>query len=473
MTLHKAFRRAGLAVLIVSMVALSGCGAGERLRQLNPFGGEETDDPDAPARSERISILAIEDQLDRAEAFGVPVDLPPAYVNDRWPQPDGYATHAMQHTQAGGSLTRAWRVSIGEGSSRHQRLNARPVMSDGVVFAIAADGRVSARDAATGAERWRVRLSADAEARSGGRLGVLPFVGGRDERLSFGGGLAVDGGRVFVHAGYDYIVALDAASGREIWRQTAFTPFHSAPTAVDGRVFVATDDNELMALDASDGQVLWTHRGIAETARLITSPSPAVLGEVVIAPYTSGEVVALRVQNGAVLWSDSLTRAGGFTPMSTINDIAASPVIANDQVIAMSHSGVMAAFDLRSGERQWTQPAGGLHAPWVAGDYLFIVTTEGDVVAMERETGAARWITELPEFENERRRRNRIAYAGPILAGDRLLVASSRGDLYVLNPADGAIQGQRDLDDPVYIAPIIANETVYVLTDEARLIALR
>ncbi|MEO1039456.1 MAG: PQQ-binding-like beta-propeller repeat protein [Pseudomonadota bacterium] len=471
--LHSILKRIAMTALVAGSIGLAGCGAGERLSQLNPFGGEETDDPNAPAQSERIPILAIEDQLARADAFGTPVDLPPAYVNDRWPQPDGFPTHAMQHTQASGPLTRLWRVDIGEGSSRSTRLNARPVVADGAVYAIDGSGRVSAHDAETGARRWVTRLSAEAEAESGGRLAILPFVGGADERLSFGGGLALDGGRLFVHAGFEYIVALDVATGEEIWRQTAFTPFHSAPTAVDGRVFVATDDNELMALDAANGEVLWTHRGISETARLITSPSPAVLGEVVIAPYTSGELVALRVQNGSVLWSDSLTRAGGFTPMSTINDIAASPVIVNDQVYAMSHSGVMAAFDMRSGERVWTQPAGSLHAPSAAGDFLFFVTTDGDVVAMERGTGAARWITELPAFENERRRRDRIAYAGPILAGDRLLVASSRGRLHVLNPTNGALIGERDLDDPVFIAPVIANETVYILTDDARLIALR
>ena len=198
-----------------------------------------------------------------------------------------------------------------------------------------------------------------------------------------------------------------------------------------------------------------------------------MLGEVVIAPYSSGEIVALRSQNGTVLWSDSLTRAGGLTPLSTINDIAASPVILGDAVYAMSHSGSMAAFDIRTGERVWEQPAGGLNAPTIAGENLFLVTVNAELVAIDRNSGEVRWLTQLQQFRNERKRKHRVSWAGPILAGDRLVLASSEGELALYDPANGARLGDRNLGDSVYIAPVIADETVLVLTDEGRLIALR
>ena len=460
-----------LAAIAAAFILVSGCGAGERIRGLNPFSGPETDDPNAPDQSERISVLELEEQLS-AEGGGEPLILPRSYVNTAWPQPDGYPTHAMQHTGASGDLERVWRADIGRGSSNDRRINARPVIAGGVVYAIDATGRVTAHALSDGEERWSARLQGDEREGQGG--GFIPFIGGRgDAVLTFGGGLAWDAGRLYAHSGGKFIVALDAASGEELWRQTALTPFHSAPTVSDARVYVTTDDNELLALDAGSGEVLWTHRSITETARLITAPSPAVLGDTVIAPFTSGEVVALRAPNGTVLWSDSLTRTGGLTPLSTINDIAASPVILGDSVYAMSHSGIMAAFDLRSGERSWTLPAGGLHAPYVAGDFLFIVTTDGEVAAIDRSEGRVRWITDLPAFVNERRRRNRISWAGPVLAGDRLVLASSEGQLVILDPATGERIGERDLGDPVFIAPVIAEETLVVLTDDGRLIALR
>ncbi|WP_270376075.1 outer membrane protein assembly factor BamB family protein [Marinicauda sp. Alg238-R41] len=478
-TMTQLLRLAGFGACAL---ALSACGAGERLNALNPFSGEETDDPNAPAASERISVLAFEQTIERSDQFGQPIDLPGTYTNDRWPQPDGYPSHAMQHTAAAGDLNRVWRARAGQGSARDRRINARPVVLDNVIYAIDAEGRISAHNAETGDRLWDRRIQrnrVETQNDDGGGFGLsfIPFVGGSGgggaDRMAFGGGIAVDGGRVYAHRGAEFVVALDAGTGEEIWRQTAFTPFHSAPTVSDGRVFLTTDDNELFAIDATSGEVLWTHRGISESARLLTAPSPAVYGEIVIAPYSSGELVALRVSNGSVLWSDSLTRTGGLTPMSTINDISGSPVVTNDRVYAMSHSGILAAFNLNTGERIWTQEIGGLHVPWLVGDYLYLITTEAELVALDRHTGQLRWLTELGAFRNAEKRRQRIAWAGPIMAGGRLVIGSSRGSLLLVDASTGEIMGDRDVGEAVFVPPVIADQTVYVLSDDGRLSAYR
>ncbi len=411
---------------------------------------------DAPTDG-RVSILNFEQglRLD-GEAAGV-VDLPTAYVNTVWPQPGGYPTNAVQHTQASGPLNVAWRESFGAGSDNSRRINARPVIAAGNVYAIDARGEVVAMNAETGATMWRHRIETTR----------------RYDRMSFGGGLAFDGGRIYVHSGLNFFVALDASSGAELWRSETLVPFHGAPTVADGRVFVSSDDNELLALDTDSGQVLWTYQGIVESARLLTAPSPAVLGDIVVAPFASGELIALRVQNGNPIWQDSLTRAGGLTAMSEINDVAGSPVVVDNTVYAMSHSGLLVAISLRTGERLWSQPAGGLHAPWVAGDFLYITTSEAEIVCLNRHDGEVYWITQLDLFENARERKNRLAWTGPVLAGGRIVVASSRGEMRVLNAYDGTIMSNRDLPGDVFIPPVIANETVYVVTDDARMIALR
>lgn len=455
---------------LAGLIMLSGCSAGERIGNLNPFSGEETDqEVNLPEGAQRVPVLALQESL-LGNVNAGSVELPRAYVNRAWPQADGYPTHAMQHTQASGNLSVLWREDIGSGSSKDQRANIRPLIAEGDIFTLDAAGRVSSRALETGRENWVRRVSTENEA---GRGGWIPFMGGGDQVLTFGGGMAYDNGRIYVHIGDNTLHALDASNGETVWQAEAFTPFHSAPTIVDGRVYLSTDDNELMAFNAEDGSVEWTYRAIAETARLLTAPSPAVLGDVVIAPFSSGEVVALRAQNGSVLWSDSLTRAGGLTPLSSINDIAASPVVMGDHVYAVSHSGIMAAFDIRTGERVWNLPASALHAPYVAGDYLFVATTDGMIAAIERHEGQARWVTQLPNFRDMSKRKERVSWAGPILAGNRLLVASSRGEMVILDPATGERIGERDLNQPVYIAPVVAEETVIVLTDEGRLIALR
>lgn len=459
-----------LTLAVCAGLALAGCGAGEQLSRINPFSGSERDDPDAPPREQRIPVLELDARLAAADD-AAPVTLPRSYVNTSWPQSDGFPTHAMQHTRASGDLNRVWRVDIGAGSSRDRRVRARPVIADGVVYAMDAEGRISARSLDTGAETWRIQVREESTSSAGGSW--IPFMDGSSQPPTFGGSIGYDSGRLFAHTGGRFFVALDARSGEELWRRAALTPYHSAPTIADGRVFVTTDDNELLALNASNGEVVWSHRSIAETARVLATPSPAVIGTTLLAPYSSGEVAALSVPNGRELWTEALTRAGGLTPMSTINDIAASPVVIGDRVYAMSHSGVMAALDLRTGQRLWTLPAGGVHTPALAGDFLFLVTVDAQLTAIDRTTGEVRWLTQLRQFENERRRRDRVAWAGPVLAGDRLVLASSRGELVIVDAATGVVSATRDLGDPVFVAPVIAAETVVIVTNNGRLIALR
>ncbi len=423
-----------------------------------PGVGDDDVPRDTAPQDGRISLLTFEQGLsiDGAETLA-PVTLPTAYVNAVWPQQGAYPTHAVQHVDATGNLDVLWRQTFGEGSSRDQRLNASPVLADGRLYMIDARGEVSSIDAETGDREWSTRLEGPND---------------RD-RLSFGGGLAFDSGRIYAHSGFNYLVALDASNGQEIWRSETLVPFHGAPTIAAGRIFVASDDNEMLAIDAETGVVQWTYQGIVETARLITSPSPAVLGDVVVAPFASGELVALRVQNGNPIWSDSLTRTSAMTAMSEINDVAGSPVIVDDTVYAMSHSGAMVAISLRSGERLWSQPAGGLHTPWVAGDFLYIVTGEAQVVCINRHSGEVHWIQELALFEDPRERKDRIAWAGPLVVSGQVFVASSHGEAVLLNAYDGEIVREYELRDDVYVAPIVVNETIYIVTDEARVIALR
>jgi outer membrane protein assembly factor BamB len=241
----------------------------------------------------------------------------------------------------------------------------------------------------------------------------------------------------------------------------------------DGRVFVVTVENQLEALSAEDGHRLWTHAGIPETAGLLGGASPAVEGEVVVVPYTSGELFALRVENGRVLWNDNLATARSLGALSTLADIRGLPVIDRDRVFAVSHSGRMVSIDLRSGDRAWEQEVASQTTPWVAGDYVYVLTDDGILLCMLRQDGRVRWSHELPRFENPEKKRDPIRWTGPVLAGDRLLVLASNGTGEAVSPYTGEPLGKFEFPDGVYVSPAVAQSTLYVVTDEADLIALR
>jgi outer membrane protein assembly factor BamB len=434
-----------LAICSLAAIWLSGCDTW--------FG--ETEAPPLPG--ERISVLAHQNVLNPdPEANPNTIRLPRPMTNKDWPQSGGYANHAMHHLEVEAVPERAWRVDVGSGTSDQQPRLASPIVADGRVYTMDSDHLVTAFDAQSGEEIWEVDLADDEE---------------DDDVIS--GGLAYENGRVFATTGFAKIIALNASTGEELWRQKVGAPVHSAPTVRGNRVFAISIDNTLHALSAYDGSTLWTYKAIVEIANLLGGASPAVDAGVVVAPFSSGELVALKVETGRVLWSDSLASTRKTDELGAISQIRAPPVIDRGRVYAISHSGVMAAIDLRTGRRVWDKDIGGLQAPWVAGDYVFQLTNESDLVCLSREDGRVYWVTQLPAFEDEEQLEDPILWTGPVLVSNRLIVAGSNEQAIAVSPYDGRMIGILETSDSVSAPIVIANRAIYILSDDADLVALK
>ncbi len=391
------------------------------------------------------------------DVANTPVVLPPPTVNESWPQSGGFANYAMYNLAINDSPQIIWTADVGSGTSSSRILTTPPVVAEGKVFAKDAYGTVSAFDANTGGLVWRVTLAPE-KARDS------------DE---FGGGLAWYGGRLFVTTGFATVHSLDAATGKEDWHSSVSAPVRGSPLVFADRVFVVAIDNKLHAFAASDGSDLWQYSGLSEVAGFVGGNSPAGSGDTVVAPFSSGELVALRVDNGRPIWNESLIGArADVRAFGNLADIRGRPVIDRGMVIAMGTAGQIAGIDLRSGQRQWDRNIGGSQTPWAAGRFIFVLTGAADMAAIVRDTGKVRWVTPLTRYENENRRTPAL-WGGPVLAGDRLLATSSFGDLLAVSPYTGEVLGKIDVRDRVRLGPVIANRTIYVLSDSGRLIALR
>ena len=411
-----------------------------------------------PLVGERIPVFSDRKDLEPdKDAGAISITLPAPAVNESWPQSGGYSNYAMQHVAIGDSPQVAWTADVGAGSGSSRILTAPPVVAEGKVFVKDAESTVSAFDANSGGRVWSVTLKPE-KARD------------TDE---FGGGVAYYGGRLFVTTGFANVFCLDPNDGKEIWNSTVSAPIRGAPLVFADRVFAVSIDNKLHAMAAVDGSDLWNFSALQEIAGYVGGSSPAGSQDVVVAPFSSGELVELRAENGRTVWNESLVgprrEARAF---GNLADIRGRPVIDRGLVLAMGSAGTLAAIDLRSGQRVWERNIGGNQTPWVAGRFVFVITASADVAAVERDTGKVKWVTPLTQYRDEKRREP-ILWAGPVLASDRLLVAGSTGDLLALSPYTGEVIGKLAIGSPMRLAPVVANRTVYILADSGRLIALR
>jgi outer membrane protein assembly factor BamB len=459
------------AAAFTAVMLLCGCSMIDQVGSLF-----DTSPRKSALKGERISVMSLDTSLQPDPALkDTPVVLPPPYRNEAWSEPGGFPTNAPYHLEASGPLRQLWTQEAGKGSDKASRLTAPPIVAGGLVFVLDAQERVFAFDAKSGAPRWQLDLApkGDRSFVNEYSMGLVGTNHGIDPTKGFGGGLAFDDGKLFVSTGFGDVFALNASNGRRAWKTPLQVPIVNAPVASAGRVFVSTEDNHFYALAETDGRKLWDHTGISTSAGILESTSAAVAGEYVIAPYTSGEIYALRIQNGRPAWNDMLTSSGGVTALSELDDIAGRPVVDRGMVFAISHSGVMAAINLSTGDRSWSRDVGGIQTPWAAGDFIYVLSSDQQVICLTRKEGRVKWIHQLSLYKDPAKKEDAIVWAGPVLVSDRLVLVSSAGYAVSLSPYTGKLLGRMVIPGEAYIAPVVADGTLYLWTNDAQLVALR
>lgn len=444
-SMNSAFR-AGIG--IAALVALAGCGV---------LGGGKDGKPRTPTVGQRVAILTSESSAEVDPSLAdVAVLLPAAVTNDAWTQPGGNGSKVMEHLSLGTAIGPAWTASIA-GASPRARLASAPVVSGGRIFAVDTNARLRAFDAQTGARVWEVDLG----------------VSGEGSGAVWGGGVSVDSETVYATNGLGDVAAVSAANGSILWKKRPGGPLRGSPGIGLGNIYVVSPDNQLYALKASDGSQEWTQSGAAELAGVFGVASPAIAQGTVVAGFSSGELNAYRYENGRVLWGDALSRTSISTSVSALADIDASPVIDRGRVFAVGKGGRMVSLELVTGQRLWEINIAGISTPWIAGEWLFVVTDDARLLCIARGSGKVRWISQLPRWKDEEDKKGPISWTGPVLAGDRLIVASSDGRLANISPADGRLQSETSAGGAVYLPPIVANNTLYILTNDGKLTAWR
>ena len=407
---------------------------------------------------ERLSVLSSSAKLQPDYPKGkVKIKLPEPQTNVRWSQEGGNSEHLMGHLATRAKLKKYWDVDFGSGSSKRDMLIAKPIVAHRVVFAIDSDAIVTARRLDSGEQIWKKRLKPK----------------NKDDKTTSlkGAGLAYFGKKIYATTGFGGVFALDMLTGREIWRYDAGMPIRIAPTANADKLFVQTIDNSLIALNSISGTEVWNYKTKTEGTTLVGGASPAYSPylDVVVAAFSNGELRAFKSSTGTPLWTDNLISRKRNNSLANITSIKANPVIDNDKIFAIGNSEVLTAIDLKSGMRIWEREISGVNQPWVAGQYLFVLNDEANLMALEKDSGKIIWNTKIPNVKDKP---GEFA-VGPVLVGDRLLVPTSDGHVFAVSPYSGKLLGFININEDIDMAPIVAEGVVIFTTNDAEMLAYK
>jgi len=386
------------------------------------------------------------------------LDLPNVRSNTEWTHQGGNAQHYSGHVALSSDLTLQWATAIGQGDSRRSEISASPIIQGDRIFTLDSQSLVTALRL-DGSVIWQRNVS---EAYS-------------DVNEAFGGGLAVQGNKLFVTTGFGTVLALSVSSGEGYWEQDLASFGGASPTVFDDLLYVSARDGAAWAIETSTGRIKWQVVGQSVQSSYTGGPGAAVSDKYALFPFGSGDLVAAFRLGGQRSWSSILSGARLGRARGQVQDLTGQPVIESSVVYLANSSGRMAAIDLDTGLRLWTANQGSQDDIFVVGSSLFAVSDENNLIRVSKADGKLVWSTPLPQSTQASmlRRGKTFVHHGPILSGGRLLLASSDALIRQFDPANGDLIKIIEMPSGAASAPIVVGGTLYVLSTNGNLLAFR
>ncbi len=373
-----------------------------------------------------------------------------------WPQTLADPAHAPGNLAASAGFTQSWKASAGTPGGYRQPLQASPIIAAGKIFTMDANGNVAAFSLTGGDEQWRCYTRPK-----------------HNSEQNLSGGIAYANGTVYASTGYAELLSIDAAGGKINWRQPLDLPARSAPTIAGGVIAVIEQNDILLTFDAVTGTPGWRFVGDVQATNtsVAVSGPPAFDSGIVVAGFASGTLAALDVNSGTPIWEQSFSSAYGQASPLDFSDIVAAPVIAGGVVYAIGLGQTMQAIDLRSGNKVWSKTISGTQPLYAAGGFVFVLDNSQSLAAIHADDGLVSWTLKMPAYKNEKKKKNPIAWSGPVMINNMLVLTSDHGDMALVDPQTGKIKSTLPIDGPADMPPIAAAGIVALLTRNGALTA--
>ncbi|MFB9126288.1 outer membrane protein assembly factor BamB [Paraburkholderia dipogonis] len=335
-------------------------------------------------------------------------------------------------------VQQAWKASVGKAG----RYLFSPVAVGNAVYAAGANGSVAKIDAQTGQDVWRVKLHDDLSA------GV-----GSDGTLTAVGGLKGD-------------VYVLGADGKQLWTAKAPGEIISPPLVGNGLVVVRTVDGQITAFNAQTGEQKWNYRNRAVPLNLRVSSGMTFAGDAaVLAGFPGGAFAAINVQTGDNYWQTPVSYPKGVTEVERINDVTGPPTLVGSETCAVTFQGQIGCFDANSGRAVWEKAFSSTSG--LAQDERAVVAADdwSVVSAFDTNSGALLW-------KNDKLKNRDLSV--PFILGHAAVLGDYQGYVHFLSRDDGTLVARVKTDgSPITAAPVLAGETLVVLTHDGDLYGYR
>jgi outer membrane protein assembly factor BamB len=391
-------------------------------------------------KRERISLGLPIDHAEKKEK----IVLPPALKNTSWERAGGNAVNNMPPLQVGTNLQKKWQTVAGCSGQYDLVCNQK------TIFVMDCQGVVSAFSAEDGKVLWKIETSPKNQSAN-----------------ALKGGLLLSENVLFVTTSFGEVLALNIVTGETIWRKSVDSPLRSGANLYKNSLSFTTISNETFCLDKDTGSVIWSHQGLSEISSFLGLNTPAVLDDVMVTAYTSGEYLGLDSKTGIPLWQDTITPSVRPDSISSMSHIRANPIINDGHFYVTSQGGKTVCGDLRSGERIWQNDVGGTEKANIIGNLLVTVDYNDILYAISKKTGHIMWQVDLHTLMPAEKN---LQFFGPLLVNHHALITTSSGKFIFIDLATQKVAHTIDTPYKFNSTPIISNGTLYIMSESGYLL---
>jgi outer membrane protein assembly factor BamB len=337
--------------------------------------------------------------------------------------------------------SQVWSTKVGDGRDR-RGMQLRPAYSSGTVYAAGHKGRLLAVASDTGSKRWEIKTD-----------------------LPFSGGPGVGNSRILMGTQDGRLLVFSSEDGSLMWSAVVSSEVLAAPSEEDGIVIVRCIDGRIFAFNAESGERLWIYDHAVPLLTLRGNSRPLVRGGAVFVGYDGGEMVALRLADGQLMWEQTVVSPEGRTELERLSDIDGQIVLIASDLLVSSYKNRLASLAADSGRLLWFKDVASATGVVVDRTKLAISDKDGELWLLDRRNGSTMW------------KQDQLARRGltrPAFYGQYVVVGDEDGYLHWLNAEDGSFVARDKVGGKGFAGPpITVGTTLFAMTRTGELIAFR